>query len=130
MDLVFVYGTLQRGGDLSAHLDDRRNRFLGKVHTKEPCILLDLGKFPGLIINTENYPLHTPVLVRGELWLVHNLSFLDRVEGVPYLYQRNKISVVHNGKERKPWTYVYNNGCITDKLVPNGDWLAYQRRLP
>lgn len=75
--LVFVYGTLKRGG--SNHHWMTGQRFLGDARLAPGHGLYSLGEYPGLVAEpgaTER--------VRGELWAVDDagLAGLDELEGV------------------------------------------------
>ncbi len=73
--LVFVYGTLKRGGSNHAFLVGQT--YLGAAALRPGYSLYSLGDYPGLVVeaeNTEN--------VTGELWAVNaaTLANLDALE--------------------------------------------------
>lgn len=75
--IVFVYGTLKRGG--SNHRFLAGQVFLGTALTRAGATLYSLGEYPGLV--------HDPADgegVTGELWAVDDeaLAGLDELEGV------------------------------------------------
>lgn len=88
--LVFVYGTLKRGG--SNHHWMTGQRFLGDARLAPGHALYSLGDYPGLVAEpgaTER--------VRGELWAVDEagLAGLDELEGVADgLYARVGVELV------------------------------------
>ena len=82
--LLFVYGTLKRGGANHGWLDGQA--FLGPARTGPGATLYSLGEYPGLVAD----PSDTEG-VAGELWAVDAacLARLDAFEGVPEkLYAR------------------------------------------
>ncbi len=82
--VLFVYGTLKRGGANHGWLDGQT--FLGPAHTAPGLTLYLLGEYPGLVAAPSDRE-----GVRGELWLVDAacLARLDAFEGVPeQLYAR------------------------------------------
>jgi gamma-glutamylaminecyclotransferase len=89
MPLVFVYGTLKRGG--SNHGLLRGQRLLASARTRGGFRLFDLGGYPGLV--------EAPAggrAVEGELWAVDArcLERLDRLEDTAGgLYARARIAL-------------------------------------
>src|SRR4051812_9691216 len=79
MTLLFVYGTLKRGGRNHRLLADQR--FVAKVVTVSGFAVVDLGPFPGMVREGGSG-------VRGELYEVSDccLDELDDFEGVPDLF--------------------------------------------
>ncbi|WP_348720507.1 gamma-glutamylcyclotransferase family protein [uncultured Alcanivorax sp.] len=82
--LVFVYGTLKRGGRNQGFL--RRARFVASWQTAPAYQLFDLGTYPGA------WRPGTTAL-QGELYEVDALilAALDRLEEVPRVYRRESI---------------------------------------
>lgn len=109
--LVFVYGTLKRGGCRHHFLGDAR--FAGKARTKSPFRLYDCGTYPGMVRGENGLP------IEGELWQIEEgqLVVLDEVEGVDEsLYERVMIEVQRietkdgsefRGTTMEAWTYLY-----------------------
>jgi len=99
--LLFVYGTLKKGGRLSGYLD--KSTYLGPAVTTFAEFNLIGGKgFPFL---TKGH-----FRVRGDVYDVDRdtLKLLDRVEGVPHLYERTKANVnVFSTKINGEWAWVY-----------------------
>lgn len=75
MTLLFVYGTLKRGGSNHAFLAGQR--FVGAAATEPGYRLFDLGSYPGLVEAPDGEA------VQGELWEVSPdcLHRLDELEG-------------------------------------------------
>ena len=76
--LLFVYGTLKRGGSNHGWLEGQI--FLGPARTAPGFTLYSLGKYPGLVADAADRD-----GVVGELWSVDAacLARLDAFEGVP-----------------------------------------------
>lgn len=106
--LVFVYGTLKRGGRLHDAL--RYANFLG-VHSTDPVY--------AMYTTNDLYPYICDgnSVVHGEVFEVddENLRYLDRVEGYPDFYNRKLIET--------PWgdAWVY---YINVKFIKSGSWEA------
>ncbi|MEN9841017.1 MAG: hypothetical protein RL376_817 [Verrucomicrobiota bacterium] len=75
--LVFVYGTLKRGGSNHAYLAGQTYR--GDAALRPGFVLYSLGDYPGLVAEPENAE-----SVTGELWSVDALTLakLDALEGI------------------------------------------------
>ncbi|MCU0791634.1 MAG: gamma-glutamylcyclotransferase [Opitutaceae bacterium] len=82
--LVFVYGTLKRGGSNHAQLEGAR--FIGDARLRPGYTMYSLGAYPGLVAEPASAD-----RVTGEIWAVSHamLTRLDAFEGVDEgLYQR------------------------------------------
>jgi gamma-glutamylcyclotransferase (GGCT)/AIG2-like uncharacterized protein YtfP len=106
LDLVFVYGSLKRGQ--SNHHLLATARFEGEAQA--PGLSLhDLGPFPMAIAaapsETGSATDPETVPVSGELFAVEaeTLERLDRLEGVPRLYQRQRLVLLDG---RLAWVYL------------------------
>lgn len=102
--LLFVYGTLQRGGQYHQLLEQCRARFLGSgrlltayplVLAQYPCLLDQPGR--GHRVHGEVY--HIP---SSHGWLL-----VDRLEGHPVEYRRRPEAVEIGGRILDAWTYFY-----------------------
>ncbi len=85
--VLFVYGTLKRGGANHGWLDGQT--FLGPARTGPGVTLYSLGEYPGLVAEPSDRE-----GVVGELWAVDAacLARLDAFEGVPEkLYAREAV---------------------------------------
>ncbi len=107
--LVFVYGTLKRGGSNHARLADQR--FLGPARTAPGFALYSMGEYPGLVADPADLD-----GVHGELWAVDApaLARLDAFEGVDEgLYARVHIPLsawpetVPASSPPHAWVYLY-----------------------
>ncbi|MDB6115649.1 MAG: ytfP [Lacunisphaera sp.] len=115
MTLVFVYGTLKRGG--SNHLFLAGQRFVGNVRTAPGFTLYSLGDYPGMV----RAPGDTAG-VAGELWAVDEncLPELDRLEGIDEgLYERIDVLLAPNPFAGSAQTYLYARA--PHGLQPLGD---------
>lgn len=99
--LVLVYGSLKKGYRLSRYME--RSRFIGPARTAPNYRLVDLGPYPAIV----HAPPGAGREVDGELYEVdeESLRLLDRVEGVPDLYDRQPIDV--QGVAGTVFGYVY-----------------------
>lgn len=93
-DLLFVYGTLKRG--LANHQQLSAARYAGEA-AMPGVDLHDLGPFPMAVSGRGT--------VLGELYGVDaaTLARLDRFEGVPRLYRRERLPL---GDGRTAWIYL------------------------
>lgn len=79
--LVFVYGTLKRGGENHGWID--KQRFVAEACTRALYRMYDLGGYPGMV--------HSPdgISIEGEVWEVDEagllrLDILEDTEGGEY----------------------------------------------
>jgi len=103
MNLVFVYGTLKRGG--SNHHLMARQKFLGAARTPPGFRLYDLGGHPGMIQKPDDR-----AGVIGEVWSVDAacLVQLDVLEGTAEgLYRRVPIKLLPPFADQAIETYQY-----------------------
>lgn len=110
---IFVYGTLmQREGNnhfLSTSL------FLGRFQTKPSFELVDLGPFPAMVIGGKTS-------IKGEVYEVDRktLSRLDRLEGCPTFYQRQRV-LLEGGMT--VFAYLMRREDVLSRpLILSGDW--------
>lgn len=77
MKLIFVYGTLKRGG-VNHHMMAGQS-FVTEARTNPLYALYDLGGFPGMVQTSDE-----PLSIRGEVWEVDAvvLRQLDELEGL------------------------------------------------
>lgn len=86
--LLFVYGTLKRGGCSHHFLADEE--FLVEAHTLPLYRLHECGDYRGLVRDTKR-----GVAVQGEVWRVSEavIRRLDEYEEVPHLFRREAIAL-------------------------------------
>ena len=112
---IFVYGSLKRGYG-------NHNYFCKNMINCVPCTtkgtLYDTGYgFPALDLNGEQ-------VVHGELITVplDDLPAFDYLEGVPRLYQRNKIIIDIDGDKKESFVYTMNCSKKGFRKVESGNW--------
>lgn len=101
---LFVYGTLKSGQCRGEVMSGEE--FLGTARTTRDFVFLTNGSYPALCRPRDGEEAQH---VRGELYLCRRetLPRLDRIEGAPYLYRLEEISL--EGVEGPVYTYVYND---------------------
>lgn len=115
---VFVYGTLRKGDVRFGVLEDlertNQSKYIKEVKTKPMYKLLDLGAFPGLVKGG-----YTQIV--GELWEIdkYTKQLLDHIEGVPILYQDDKVEI---DGENDVYAYFYQRENRGYKEIKSGDW--------
>jgi len=119
--LVFVYGTLRRGGLRSMPDLFPGSKFVGGATVRGS--LYDLGEHPGLLLDE---PGSTVV---GEVYEVdeETLRELDEIEA-PSDYHRKQTEVSLGGRTLACW--VYEPGpepCPRHTLIASGDWIEHAR---
>jgi|TARA_B110000444_G_C18845708_1_gene601841 gamma-glutamylcyclotransferase (GGCT)/AIG2-like uncharacterized protein YtfP len=126
---VFVYGTLKSGGEirgLSGLTDPNKAQIVGIATTTYPDYdMLDLGSFPGVVMNGTKK-------IKGEVWEVDDetMEQLDAIEGYPDFYNRiptettqGKAHMYFLGPQyRKEYTGVDTSANIED----NEDTLSWK----
>ena len=103
MKLIFVYGTLKRGG--SNHRFLAGQQFLGVATTTSGYTLYILGDYPGMVhsANSDHF-------VTGEVWNVDDvcLAGLDKLEGLDEgFYERVAIMLAPPFNDHVVETYLY-----------------------
>lgn len=101
--LLFVYGTLKRGGMNHAHLASEK--FVALAQARPGYRLYEVGGFPGLVRDAS-----APFSIAGELWEVSDaaLAWLDAFEGVAEnLYRRESIPLAPPFAHRAAQAYLY-----------------------
>lgn len=116
--LIFVYGTLKRGG--SNHHFLTGQKFIGEARTVPGFRLYALGGFPGMI------PLSSDEDgVKGEVWSVDApaLIRLDGLEGVDEgMYRRLPIALCEPFEGQTIETYIYNRSIAGRKDL-GAEWV-------
>jgi gamma-glutamylcyclotransferase (GGCT)/AIG2-like uncharacterized protein YtfP len=118
--LLFVYGTLMRGGP--RHRTLAGQRFLGAARTLPRYALFDLGAYPGLIHDAGGQAIH------GELYEVEAalIPLLDRVEGAPELYRLGPVAL--EGCDRPVYAYFYQQSTLGYSPCEGNRWENVRRR--
>lgn len=119
-DLLFVYGTLRRGGSAQALLGEAvasgAARYQGRLY--------DLGPFPAAV------PSDDPAdIVHGELYAFPReegaalLPRLDRYEGPDFRRERTLVTSA-SGEPRESWIYLYARDVAGLTRIAAGDYCA------
>ena len=119
--LVFVYGTLRRGGAGPMAVRFPNARFIADA--KVSGSLYDLGAYPGLLLNESNST------VTGEVYEVDDqtLNELDDFEASTN-YWRKQVEILLGAQSRMGWTYEPNPEFHSLRtLITSGDWIEYAR---
>lgn len=83
---VFVYGTLKQGYGNYPVMERAEGQLISKAHTDgKKYDLYDLGPYPAVVKGKFS--------IIGELYVVEDLKPLDRLEGYPRFYNREKTKV-------------------------------------
>jgi len=111
--LLFVYGTLKKGG--SRHQPLSRQRFLGNRRTRPRYALYHMGNYPAMV---EAEP---GDVIEGELYEVEArlLDWLDTIEGVPDWFELGQVEL-ENGEVA--WAYFYRQDTGGCPRIPSGRW--------
>lgn len=119
--LIFVYGTLRRGGARSMSARFPASRFIGDAKVRGS--LYDLGAFPGLLVDDSN------TLVTGEVYEVDEelLKQLDDFEAASY-YWRKQVEISLGPRRESCWIYEPHTEFYSPRaLITSGDWLEYAK---
>ena len=119
--LVFVYGTLRRGGVRAMPEIFPGSKFVGDA--KASGRLYDLGAYPGLVSDESGSP------VAGEVYEVDDetLSKLDGIEASSY-YVRKRVEVSAGDDRMTCWVYEPNPELYSLRtLITSGDWIEYAK---
>ena len=119
--LVFVYGTLRRGGARAMTIRFPNSKFIADA--KVNGNLYDLGAYPGLLLNESNS------LVVGEVYEVDDeiLNKLDDFEASSN-YWRKEVEISLGTHRRIGWTYEPNPEFYSlRRLITSGDWIEYAK---
>src|SRR5687768_599279 len=124
--LVFVYGTLRRGGPGAMSIRFPKAQFVTDAVVRGS--LYDLGAYPGLLLDKSNSS------VVGEIYEVDDqlLSELDDFEASSH-YCRRQVDVSVGDYSKSSWIYVPEGGpdfYSDGTLVVSGDWTEYARGKP
>jgi gamma-glutamylcyclotransferase (GGCT)/AIG2-like uncharacterized protein YtfP len=110
--LLFVYGTLRRGGGHHHLLGDAE--YLGTWVSGPHYRMLDMGQYPALVMGGGT--------VAGEVYRIHRdiLPALDLYEGCPGDYQRVGVETPYG----EAWVYLWDRGVPAVPVIRDGDWLG------
>lgn len=102
--LIFVYGTLKRGGSNHAWL--RGQRFVAEAATQPQYRQYDLGGYPGLVLDPAQGQ-----SIEGELWEVdaeglQRLDELEDVDGGEYVREPVPLRPPHDKLQAEGYRYL------------------------
>jgi gamma-glutamylcyclotransferase (GGCT)/AIG2-like uncharacterized protein YtfP len=119
--LVFVYGTLRRGGAGAMSIRFPNSKFIAEALVTGS--LYDLGAYPGLLLNESNS------LVIGEVYEVDDelLKRLDDFEASSN-YWRKQVEISLGSHRKVCWVYEPNPEFYSLRtLITSGDWIEYAK---
>jgi gamma-glutamylcyclotransferase (GGCT)/AIG2-like uncharacterized protein YtfP len=119
--LVFVYGTLRRGGAGTMSIRFPNSKFIADARVSGS--LYDLGAYPGLLANESNSA------VIGEVYEVDDetLNRLDDFEASSN-YRRKGVEISLGTQRKLGWTYEPDPEFYSLRtLIISGDWIEYAR---
>ena len=119
--LVFVYGTLRRGGARSMSVRFPAAKFIADAEVSGS--LYDLGAHPGLLLDGSDSP------VTGEVYEVDDetLNKLDEFEASSN-YRRKQVELSLGARRRLGWTYEPSPEFYSPRtLITSGDWVEYAK---
>lgn len=134
MKRLFVYGTLMRPFQSSmTRFLEKHSSFAGEGRVRGR--LYDLGKYPGLILDT-----HAESVVTGHVFLLNNeqlvLQVLDEYEGINPVqpevseYRREWIPVATPTGALECWAYLYNRETGQLPCISSGNYVDYVKLHP
>ena len=115
--LIFVYGTLKRGG--TNHHFLATQRFVAEAGTAPGFVLYALDGYPGMIADVT-----ARSGVTGEIWAVNSsaLAALDDLEGIAEgLYRRVRVPLAPPHNTLQVEGYLYAQG-VTDRPRIGSTW--------
>lgn len=120
--LLFVYGTLKRGGALHHELQALQARFLGLAKIQAALFHIKGKSWPGAFPSTANEYMH------GELYKMskpaETLKRLDEVEDCKHdLLRRELVDAWAGGSKVKAWVYFYNHEDRKSSRIASGNFI-------
>jgi gamma-glutamylcyclotransferase (GGCT)/AIG2-like uncharacterized protein YtfP len=119
--LVFVYGTLRRGGAGAMSIRFPGSKFIAEA--KVSGSLYDLGAYPGLLLDESNSS------VTGEVYEVDDktLDEMDAFEASSN-YRRKQVEISLGDHRRTCWVYEPDPEFYSPRtLITSGDWVEYAK---
>ncbi|TDU64608.1 gamma-glutamylcyclotransferase (GGCT)/AIG2-like uncharacterized protein YtfP [Prosthecobacter fusiformis] len=108
--LIFVYGTLKRGGSNHGYM--RGQQFIAEADTLPKYRLYDLGGYPGMVAAESD-----GLSISGEIWEVNTdglgrLDALEDIEGGEYARERIPMLPPHDELQVEGYRYLFPvTGC-------------------
>lgn len=124
--LLFVYGTLKRGGALHHQLVELRARFLGLAKIQAELFHIKGKSWPGA------FPTTADEYAYGELYKMskpaETLKRLDEVEDCKHgLFRRDLVDAWSGSRKVKAWVYFYNHQEQKSSRIASGIFRLDQR---
>ena len=119
IELLFVYGTLRRGGVNAMPLLYPDSAFVGNASVRGR--LYDMGGYPAIVFDDDAGP------VAGEVYTIdgETLQALDEFEASAE-YARMRITIELNGSKTSCWAYSPKPELrIGKELIASGDWIQF-----
>lgn len=119
--LLFVYGTLRRGGENEIARLHPTSQFLRGASVRGR--LYDMGGYPAIILDEEG------ISIAGEVYEIdeETLVRLDKFE-LDAGYDRKAIEIKGDGLATSCWIYGPPSGLCTGKSeIPSGGWIDYRQ---
>lgn len=119
--LVFVYGSLRRGGKGAMSIRFPDSKFIADAQVSGS--LYDLGAYPGLLLDESNSS------VIGEVYEVDDelLKKLDEFEASGN-YRRKQVEIPLGTHRKVCWVYEPDPDFYSLRtLITSGDWIEYAR---
>ena len=118
-ELLFVYGSLKKGFDNHALLSKYAKR-LGNAQTIKKFGMFEdsFGNYPYLV-NTPYYK------IKGELYQITRAELMQRIdkfEGAPEYYQREKIEVKSHHGVNRAFVYIQSDVKVPVNQEPLKEW--------
>lgn len=121
MELIFVYGTLRRGGVRAIERLFPAALSVGAGHAQGQ--LWDFGAYPGFVARAGGQT------VLGEVYAVDAdaLAEMDEIERIADdLYRRTPVRVALPGKRLRCWVYEVNPAQFAlQHPITSGDWISH-----
>lgn len=121
---IFTYGTLKYNQP-NHHILRGKSVRIAENAIMRNMKLYDLGAFPAAVMA----PVSEDDFIVGEIYDLHHdkeeftVSSLDRLEGHPYLYERQvRQCVDEQGNHHEVNVYVYLHSVQGYRLMPDGKW--------
>lgn len=108
---IFVYGTLKQGQANHRYLEGQQ--YLGEYKIVG-FDMYNVGSFPAVVYGEG--------VIRGEAYLVDDatLASLDRLEGHPRLYRREKVTIEGMIIDLWGWVYIWQRPIDGLEAIPTG----------
>jgi len=123
--LLFVYGSLKRGGKLHHELETLHARFFGVAKIRGELFYIKGKSWPGAV------PTSAQKYIHGELYKMtkpaETLKRLDEVEDCKHgLFTRKVVEVWAGNRVLKAWTYFFDHQEEKASRIASGNFSPRQ----